>query len=118
MKKPSCHLHGEVRFVQTEIPDDAVEDTSIFRREPATGGFVVADSETTGNHHLVMPNKALKFFTTPDRKRRFMRCGSPTQVRCVLTERHDEITLPVGDYDVAPQEGFNYMTMTREAVRD
>jgi len=110
--KPKLYLHGEAMIFESKLPDDA---------EPLAvdGPFlIIADSETTGNHHVVDKKAHVKFFKSKDGTRRFMQALKPTQVRCLQENRHDTITLDPGVYEFGVQKEYDPFTENLRNVRD
>lgn len=110
VKASKAILHGECGIIQADIPSDAtpvkVENNCL----------IIADSETTGNHHVldVIPGvEVLK----KDNKR-FVRNTVPAEVRCVIAERHDTLTVPPGEWELVIAQEFDYFEMSKRNVRD
>ena len=110
MKRKKAIVHGECYLFESSIPKDAVQETN-------TGEFVIiADSETTGNHHVIDLKPGVSFFKKGNR--RFVQCKEDTAVRCVLTERHDTVPLKKGTYEIGIQQEYDYFTEALRNVRD
>ncbi len=85
--------HGEVNLLEVnEIPTTATK-INPTADQIIKNGFKIANSEATGNHHLVKINDQIEFFEDNDGTL-FIRNLQPTTVECVDTKRHDSITLP------------------------
>lgn len=104
-------LHGEVLIKEYDgkIPSDAKLVA------PLNGAYKLADSETTGNHHLLEAEPGMKvyeheglFYISFDKK------GT---VKCVDTKRHDTIKIP-GKSTSGAQQEYDYITEEVRAVRD
>jgi len=109
--KPTVILHGEAMLFPAELPTDAVE---IKPTNPEL--HIIADSETTGNHHVVDMVEGTKVFRSGDRT--FIRNSKPTQVRCVHANRHDAITMAPGVWEVSIQVEYNHFEQNLRSVRD
>lgn len=104
-------LHGEVSLVKVNsIPKDAKKVS------PHGKFFIVADSETSGNHHVVdlidemeIYEKDGKFYVKNER---------PTQVRCLMTERHDNVVLEPAIWEIDKQQEYDYFTESHRNVAD
>lgn len=59
--------------------------------KPMNGSYIVADSETTGNHHLLEDIPGLKVIEKDGMF--YVRTDKSLTVKCVDTKRHDTITL-------------------------
>lgn len=78
--------------------------------------LIVADSETTGNHHVIDRKPGVKFFQAGDR--RFMKSTEKTQIRCLHADRHDAITLEPGTYEFGTQQEYDPFAENMRNVRD
>lgn len=107
---PSVIIHGECMVFASEIPASAkplkVEGSHL----------IVADSETTGNHHVVTKKKGVRFFQ--DGERRFMRNSVKTEISCVHPDRHDSITLEPGTYEFGTQQEYDPFAENMRNIRD
>jgi hypothetical protein len=111
MNKPTVILHGEAMIFTSNLPDDAVQI------EPTNGDFhIIADSETTGNHHVIDIKRGTRFFKSGDRS--FVAVEEPTQVRCVHPARHDAVTLTPGVYETSLQQEYDHFEQNLRNVRD
>jgi len=109
--KTKVILHGECMVFPSDIP----EGTSAKKVD---GAFViVADSETTGNHHVVDNKAGVNFFQNGGGTL-FMQNSEPTQIRCVMENRHDAIALEPGTWEFGIQQEYDYFTESLQAVRD
>jgi hypothetical protein len=105
-------LHGECA-----IKTGAVIPDSAKRRVIKEKAVIIADSETTGNHHVIDMKPGVEFFDTED-GRSFMQNSVPTDVRCVVADRHDSITLEPGTYEIGMQQEYDYFEQALRNVRD
>jgi hypothetical protein len=104
-------IHGECIIFQSQIPEGAELENH------NTDSVIVAPSEVTGNHHVIdRPRKGVEFFKSG--AKRFMKNSVPTNVRCVIAERHDAITIPPGQWEIAVQQEFDYHAMRKQNVAD
>jgi hypothetical protein len=105
-------LHGECAIkTHAEIPAEAK------LRKVKGKQVIIADSETTGNHHVIDVVKGVEFYDTDD-GRSYMKNSVPTKVRCVMADRHDEITLEAGAYEFGIQQEYDYFEQALRNVRD
>ena len=109
-QKNKVILHGECMVFPSEIPATA-------KAMNVKACLVVADSETTGNHHVVDALEGVKFFQD-EMGTTFMKNSSPTQIRCVMTNRHNAITLEPGSWEFGLQQEYDYFTASHRVVRD
>jgi hypothetical protein len=107
-RKGICH--GECIIFESKIPAEGIEEKN-------EGEFViVANSETTGNHHVIDMAPDVKFFTHEGK--RFMKNSSPATVRCVMADRHDALAIPAGEWEVGIAQEFDYFTKAKRNVAD
>lgn len=106
-----AYLHGEVCIIgDATIPADAKPITL------SESYLKLADSETTGNHHVIDTAPGIDFLESGNR--RFMRNSVPATVRCVHADRHDQITLEPGCYEFGTQLEYDPFEARMRAVRD
>jgi hypothetical protein len=103
-------LHGEAMIFESDIPENAK------KLEITDKHLVIADSETTGNHHVVSNSEGCTFYELDGI--RYMRNESPTTVKCVHENRHDTLEIPTGTWRFDSQQEYDYFTESLRAVRD
>jgi hypothetical protein len=109
-------LHGECLVTRIDsIPSDAVSEPVDLSK----GFVIIADSETTGNHHVLdcPPAAGVEFFKTPTGKR-YVKVDNTTQVRCVVADRHTAIPMTPGTYEIGFQQEYDYFEQAARNVRD
>lgn len=108
MKK--VYLHGEVTIVSgASIPEKA-------KRVDFKGQFILANSETTGNHHVLVAENGVDVYEHEGTL--FVHVEEEAQVKCVDETRHDTQTLPAGDYIVRRKIEYDHLTKTPRVVSD
>lgn len=108
-------LHGESKIMlNAQLTPSAKK---IQPSNPEKGYHIIADSETTGNHHVVDAVEGVEFFKDDDGNH-FMVATAPTNVRCVMEHRHSTIKLDPGTYKFDFQQEVDYHTMQKQRVRD
>lgn len=122
-----AYLHGECIIKQIdELPAGLVTMSRTDEAARKHPGFIVlAPSEQTGNDHVLeLPTSAKKgkkslvsVFRNKDGKI-FFQTEAQVNVRCMVKERHDTITLDPGCYEVGAQQEYDYFTQSLQAVRD
>lgn len=109
-------LHGEAMIFLSSIPSNAKAI------EPNAKSYhIIADSETSGNHHVVDHGPGVQFFEVENRdgsKTFFMKNTVETQVRCLHDNRHGTETLSPGTYEFGVQEEFDHVAQHVRKVRD
>ena|SRR6056297_960488 len=109
--KNSVIIHGECMIFRNSIPKNAKGI------EPSNRTYmIVADSETTGNHHVVDTPEGVSFYELDGI--RYMKNEVPTKVRCVQADRHDAIVLEPGSWEFGIQQEYDHITEEIRSVQD
>jgi len=108
-------LHGEAMIFKSTLPDNIkqIQPTNV-----GLGFHIIADSETTGNHHVVDANDSTSFFTNDDASVTYMSNTKPTVVRCLVADRHTDVTLPAGTWEFGIQKEYDHFEQHLKNVRD
>jgi hypothetical protein len=104
-------LHGECMVFRSTIPANAKP-----KQKSKTGFVIVADSETTGNHHVVDETVGVDFYEADGKL--YMNSSVDTTIRCLHADRHDTIKLTAGTYEFGSQQEYDPFTARLQAVRD
>jgi hypothetical protein len=106
-------LHGEAMLMPiSELPAGLVQIPASNKKY-----HIIADSETTGNHHVVMSKPSTKFFQN-EGGTMFMEATEPTTVECVHADRHSPIELGVGCWEFGIAQEYDHFTQQRNNVAD
>jgi hypothetical protein len=109
--KPKMYLHGECKIIQRNaLPEGCLP------KNVDLPFLIVADSETTGNHHVVETGTGVNFFDQGGTI--WMVNEKPTNVKCVHADRHDTIEIPSGTWEFGTQKEYDYFTEELRNVRD
>lgn len=114
--KEKIWLHGEVIIKKTigNIPEGAK------KIKAENGAYKIADSETTGNHHLLEEIEGIDVYEKDGMF--YVRPSKPMTVRCVDQKRHDNITLEPCTTEeilvITRQSEVDHLTDEVRAVRD
>jgi hypothetical protein len=110
MKKRRVVLHGEAMITESKLPSGAES------LEVKGDHLIIADSETTGNHHIVENAEGCEFFVSDGI--RYMKNSGPTNVKCVHDNRHDTLEIPPGTWEFGAQREYDYFEQSHQTVRD
>ena len=112
MKKIKHIVHGEVNFYKTntKIPKGAVKIM------PKDGRYIVADSETTGNHHCIKDDVDIELFEKDGVL--YMNNKKEAELFCVDTTRHDTVPVEAGVWEIQRSKEYDYLTQEVRNVRD
>lgn len=110
MKK--TYSHGELCIFESNesIPVDAK------KMKASKIGYIVANSETTGNHHVVEEKEGIEIYEKNGVM--YLKADVEVDVFCVIKERHDKITLEPGTYKMKPAKEYDYYTLQKRNVAD
>ncbi len=108
---PKVILHGEAMIFKSKIP------TTAKKIDSTNDAYnIIADSETTGNHHVIDNVPGVTFFKDNDTM--YMTNTSDTNVRCVMPNRHDAIKIGPGDWEFGIQQEYNHLEKQLQNVAD
>ena len=104
-------LHGEAMIVPSILPE------GLAKIDPSNQNYmVIADSETTGNHHVVDAGEGVFFYQKGENI--YMENTAPTRVRCLHENRHSTIEIPPGCWEFGTQQEYDHLEQEMRKVRD
>ncbi len=102
--------HGEVILMKVNKLPEGLKAVKLFKK----GCYRLADSETSGNFHLLEAKEGVELFEDKNGVL-WLKNDVPTDVYCAVKERHDNITLEPGVWEIDRAQEFDYLTdMTRK----
>lgn len=111
MTNKKTWFHGEVTIFQIEsLP------SGIKKVENKDDKYILADSETTGNHHCLEKKAGIELYERDGVL--YMKNTVPANVFCVDVKRHDTITLEPGIYEIDKAKEYDYLTEETRNVAD
>lgn len=104
-------FHGEVIVVEAkQIPEGCKRVIS------KNNSYLLADSEQTGNYHLLEEKEGVELFEDKNGVL-WLKNEVPCDVFCAIKERHDTITLEPGIWEIDRAQEYDYLTeMTRKVA--
>lgn len=110
--KKNVWCHGELGIFKTDsvIPEGAKKIKGDGEK------YIVAPSETTGNHHCVQEKEGVELYEKEGVM--YLKADVAVDVFCVLPERHDTITLEPGIYEIEPAKEYDYLSQEIRNVKD
>jgi len=104
--------HGELCIFESNkiIPTDAKKLKGDGKK------FIVAPSETSGNHHCIEEKEGVELYEKDGVM--YLKADEPVDVFCVMKDRHDTITLEPGVYEIEPAKEFDYISGEKRNVQD
>ena len=107
----AIHFHGElcVREVEAVSGDEVTPQ----------GDFKLADSEVTGNDHMLQVVPGVHIFNGGDPEEYFIKAEVDTTIYCKLKDRHDDLKLPGGtSWKITPAKEWDHINEESRAVAD
>lgn len=103
------YLHGETKIFRSELPEDA-------KKLDVTGYKIIAPSEVSGNHHVVDITEGVEIYEKEGTL--FVKNSEQATVRCLVKERHDDIILQPGVWEIGFQKEYDYLSDESRIVAD
>ena len=95
------YKHGEVGIYQIDqLP------TGLKKVETKAPFYILANSETSGNHHVLEKAPEIELFERDGVL--YMKNTAPAKVSCVIKERHDTEIIPPGIWEIDKSQEFDY----------
>lgn len=108
MKK--TYTHGEVILVKTNKLPKGLKPAKLFKKNC----YKLADSETSGNFHLLEAKHGVELFEDKDGVL-WLKNEVPVDVYCAVKERHDNRTLEPGIWEIDRAQEYDHLSdMTRK----
>lgn len=105
------YFHGECVIRKTDkIPYGAKKVS------PVNGSYKIADSEVTGNYHLLEAHEGVEVYEKDGVL--YAKASSETKAYCVDESRHDTITLEPSIWEIEPAKEYDYLTQEKRNVKD
>lgn len=106
-----AYLHGEVCAKRiNKLP------SGLNKVEAKDGRFIVADSETTGNHHCVEDIHGVEMYEKDGVL--YLKNDVPVKMFCVDESRHDTEVLPIGIWEIDRANEYDYLKDMKRKVAD
>lgn len=102
-------FHGEATLKPvTALPEGA-------KQQKHTGDLIIAASETVGHHHRIYCTEAeAQIYERAGVL--YLKVDSPVGLTC--RDKHDEVTLTPGVYEIGAQREWDYLTQLERRVAD
>jgi len=105
-------FHGEVTIHKiSEMPKD-LKAVKKFNKN----AYKLADSETTGNHHLLEAKEGVELYESNGVL--YLKNDVPVNVYCAIASRHDAITLEPAIWEIDKAQEHDYLTGMKRDVSD
>lgn len=106
-------FHGEVVINEAKKLPEGLKKAKLFNKE----SYKLADSENTGNHHLLEAKEGVELFEDANGVL-WLKNDVPCDVFCAIKERHDAITLEPGIYEIDKAVEYDYLKDMTVKVSD
>lgn len=105
-------FHGEVVIVKARNIPDGVQ-----RVVASDQKYILADSEATGNHHCLEAKEGVELFEDANGVL-WLKNEVPVDVFCAIKERHDNITLEPGIWEIDKAQEYDHLLDIKRNVAD
>lgn len=106
-------FHGEVILQKVNLLPSNLKKVKLFDKE----SYKLADSEITGNHHLLEAKEGVELYED-DKGVLWLKNDVPCDIFCAIKERHDNITLEPGIWEIDRAQEHDYLTGMIKKVSD
>ena len=114
METVNIYKHGEVRVIEREL-DFAITGKKFETKED----IILADSETTGNHHMLQVIPGVHVYRNDKLDKFFVKTEVDTKVYCKLENRHTPMSLKTGyTYEITKAKEWDHLSRERRNVKD
>lgn len=107
------YYHGECIINKAVKLPEGLKRVDLFNKE----AYRLADSETSGNFHLLEAKEGVELFEDSNGVL-WLKNDVPTDVYCAIKERHDNITLEPGIWEIDKAIEYDYLTGMKRKVSD
>jgi hypothetical protein len=106
-------FHGEVTIHKVNELPTGLKKAKLFNNK----SYKLSDSETKGNHHLLESKEGVELFEDSNGVL-WLKNDVPCDVFCAIKERHDNITLEPGIWEIDRAQEHDYLTGMKRDVSD
>lgn len=106
-------FHGEVIIHKVASMPKGLKKVKLFNKE----SYKLADSESTGNHHLLEAKEGVELFEDSTGVL-WLKNNVAVDVFCAIKERHDNKTLEPGIWEIDRAQEHDYLTGMVRKVAD
>lgn len=107
------YFHGECAIFKSKELPNGLKKVKLFNKS----SYKLADSETTGNHHLLEAKEGVELYE--DTKGvLWLKNEVSVDVFCAIENRHDNITLEPGVWEIDRAQEYDYLTGLSRKVSD
>ena len=107
------YTHGEVLLSKAKSLPKGLKKVKLYK----DGCYILADSETSGNYHLLEAKEGVELFEDSNGVL-WLKNDVPTDVYCAVKERHDNITLEPGIWEIDNAQEYDHLNDISRQVKD
>lgn len=107
------YAHGECLLMKADKLPEGLKKVEEFKKDC----YRIADSEVTGNFHLLEAKEGVELFEDV-KGVLWLKNDVPTDVFCAIKQRHDNITLEPGIWEIDKAVEYDYLTGLKRQVAD
>ena len=107
------YFHGECQIFKADKLPKGLKPVKLFDK----GVYLLADSETSGNFHLLEAKECVEL-SEDSNGVLWLKNDIPCDVFCAVKERHDNITLEPGIWEIDRAQEYDYLTELTKKVSD
>lgn len=104
-----AYFHGE-----------AVLSEAVFiggeKMKARNGYYIIANSETTGNHHVVVEDEGVEMYEKDGVL--YLKNDKEATVKCVIDGRHDAVTVKPGVWKIERAKEYDFLKDEVRSVAD
>lgn len=106
------YFHGECVIKKCSFSDFK----NLIPIKAKNGFYIIANSETTGNHHIVIEKDGVELYEHEGTL--YVKNDVEAEVKCVDEKRHDTITLEPGVWEIDRANEYDYLKEETRKVSD
>ena len=106
-------FHGEVVLTKVSVLPLSLKKVKLFKKDC----YKLADSEVTSNFHLLEAKEGVELFEDANGVL-WLKNDVPVDVFCAIKERHNNITLEPGIWEIDIAQEYDYLTNLTRKVTD
>lgn len=107
------YFHGELCITKADKLPESLKPVRLFNKD----SYKLADSEQSGNHHLLESKEGVELFEDSNGVL-WLKNDVPCDVFCAVKERHDNITLGPGIWEIDTAQEYDHLTEATRKVAD
>lgn len=109
----TIHFHGELVIIERKTKPENL------KRVETTSDIKLADSEVTGNDHMLKHVPGLEVWSDEAADKFFVSTKEDTKIYCKIADRHSDLVLKGGHcYEIGKAQEWDHISRERRNVLD